>query len=131
MTSQTARAAAPPSPVLQRELLGPIAVLTLNRPEARNSLSEALIAELHAQNFGVALQGDGKIVTCGYRAGSPQTFTYARYNAALNGDAEFIGRAPLPFAFGAPSAAKTKASFSFSDLKSDEKYSFTLVCLSF
>jgi enoyl-CoA hydratase/carnithine racemase len=48
MTSQTARAATPPSPVLLRETLGSIAVLTLNRPEARNSLSEGLIAELHA-----------------------------------------------------------------------------------
>ena len=48
MTSQTTRAAAPPPPVLRRELLGSIAVLTLNRPEARNSLSEALICELHA-----------------------------------------------------------------------------------
>src|SRR6478609_3954911 len=48
MTPQTARAAAPPRPVLQRELLGNIAVLTLNRPDARNSLSEAMIAELHA-----------------------------------------------------------------------------------
>jgi enoyl-CoA hydratase/carnithine racemase len=53
MTSQTARAAAPPAPVLQRELLGPIAVLTLNRPEARNSLSEALISELHAALAGI------------------------------------------------------------------------------
>jgi enoyl-CoA hydratase/carnithine racemase len=48
MTSQTARAAAPPSPDLLRETVGSIAVLTLNRPEARNSLSEGLIAELHA-----------------------------------------------------------------------------------
>jgi enoyl-CoA hydratase/carnithine racemase len=48
MTSQTARAAAPHTPLLLRETLGPIAVLTLNRPEARNSLSEAMIAELHA-----------------------------------------------------------------------------------
>ena len=48
MTSQTARAAIPPSPVLLRETLGSIAVLTLNRPEGRNSLSEGLIAELHA-----------------------------------------------------------------------------------
>jgi len=48
MTTQTARAPAPPPPVLQRELLGNIAVLTLNRPDARNSLSEALISELHA-----------------------------------------------------------------------------------
>jgi enoyl-CoA hydratase/carnithine racemase len=48
MTSQTARAATPQSPVLLRETLGTIAVLTLNRPAARNSLSEGLIAELHA-----------------------------------------------------------------------------------
>jgi enoyl-CoA hydratase/carnithine racemase len=48
MTSQTARAAPPQPPVLQREMLGHIALLTLNRPEARNSLSEALIGELHA-----------------------------------------------------------------------------------
>jgi enoyl-CoA hydratase/carnithine racemase len=48
MTSQTARAAAPQSPILLRETVGSIVVLTLNRPEARNSLSEGLIAELHA-----------------------------------------------------------------------------------
>jgi enoyl-CoA hydratase/carnithine racemase len=48
MMSQTARAATPQSPVLLRETLGSIAVLTLNRPASRNSLSERLIAELHA-----------------------------------------------------------------------------------
>jgi enoyl-CoA hydratase/carnithine racemase len=48
MTSRTARTATPQSPVLLRETLGSIAVLTLNRPQTRNSLSEALIAELHA-----------------------------------------------------------------------------------
>ncbi len=48
MTSHTVRAATPRSPVLLRETLGSIAVLTLNRPAARNSLSEGLIAELHA-----------------------------------------------------------------------------------
>jgi enoyl-CoA hydratase/carnithine racemase len=48
MTSQTARAATPLQPVLLRETIGSIAVLTLNRPEARNSLSEGLIAQLHA-----------------------------------------------------------------------------------
>src|SRR5664279_4905073 len=48
MTSQTARAAKPPSPNLLHEMQGSIAVLTLNRPSARNSLSEGLIAELHA-----------------------------------------------------------------------------------
>jgi enoyl-CoA hydratase/carnithine racemase len=48
MTAKTARAVTPQSPILLREMLGNIAVLTLNRPEARNSLSENLIAELHA-----------------------------------------------------------------------------------
>jgi enoyl-CoA hydratase/carnithine racemase len=44
---QAARVAAPQSPILLREQVGSIAVLTLNRPTARNSLSEGLIAELH------------------------------------------------------------------------------------
>jgi enoyl-CoA hydratase/carnithine racemase len=35
------------APILLREMAGPVAVLTLNRPAQRNSLSEALIAELH------------------------------------------------------------------------------------
>jgi enoyl-CoA hydratase/carnithine racemase len=48
MIAQPARAAALEEPVLLRENVGPLAVLTLNRPAARNSLSEALIAELHA-----------------------------------------------------------------------------------
>ncbi|MDP1583393.1 MAG: enoyl-CoA hydratase [Bradyrhizobium sp.] len=48
MPAQTARAATPPSPILLRETVGSVAVLTLNRSAARNSLSEALIAELHA-----------------------------------------------------------------------------------
>src|SRR4051812_23378911 len=48
MPAQPARAAAPPEPVLLRESVGPISVLTLNRPAARNSLSEAMIGELHA-----------------------------------------------------------------------------------
>jgi enoyl-CoA hydratase/carnithine racemase len=52
MPAQTARAATHPSPILLREsisiALGSIAVLTLNRPAARNSLSEGLIGELHA-----------------------------------------------------------------------------------
>ena len=48
MSAQTARVANTPSPVLLRETMGSIAILTLNRPAARNSLSEALIADLHA-----------------------------------------------------------------------------------
>jgi len=41
------RASAPQPPILLRENVGSIAILTLNRPAARNSLSEGLIAELH------------------------------------------------------------------------------------
>src|SRR6201998_4598317 len=48
MTAQTARATKPQSPILLRETVGSIAVLTLNRPAARNSLSEAMIGELLA-----------------------------------------------------------------------------------
>jgi enoyl-CoA hydratase/carnithine racemase len=47
MSAQPARASTPPSPVLLRETLGSIAVVTLNRPAARNGLSEAMIAGLH------------------------------------------------------------------------------------
>ena len=44
---------APATEILTRETLGSIAVLTLNRPAARNSLSEGLIAALHAALDGV------------------------------------------------------------------------------
>ena len=47
MTSQPARAPTPQPPVLLQENVGSIRLLTLNRPAARNSLSEGLIAELH------------------------------------------------------------------------------------
>jgi enoyl-CoA hydratase/carnithine racemase len=47
MSAQTARASAPQPPILLREQIGSIALLTLNRPAARNSLSEGLIAALH------------------------------------------------------------------------------------
>jgi enoyl-CoA hydratase/carnithine racemase len=42
-----AHASAADAPILLRETVGSIAVLTLNRPAQRNSLSEALIARLH------------------------------------------------------------------------------------
>jgi enoyl-CoA hydratase/carnithine racemase len=48
MPAQTARASTAETPILLRETIGSIAVLTLNRPAARNSLSEAMIAALHA-----------------------------------------------------------------------------------
>ena len=48
MSAQSARAPTPDAPLLLRETLGSIAVVTLNRPAVRNSLSEAMIATLHA-----------------------------------------------------------------------------------
>lgn len=48
MTAQSLRAPIPSPQILLRERIGDVAVLTLNRPEARNCLSEALIADLHA-----------------------------------------------------------------------------------
>src|SRR5712675_542178 len=59
MPAQSARAPMPPSPILLRETVGSIAVLTLNRPEARNSLSEGLIAELQAALN--AIRDDGSV----------------------------------------------------------------------
>jgi enoyl-CoA hydratase/carnithine racemase len=47
MPAQTARSPTPQPPILLQENVGSIRVLTLNRPAARNSLSEGLIAELH------------------------------------------------------------------------------------
>src|SRR5258708_26010087 len=48
MSAQPARVPTHEQPILLRETFGSIAVVTLNRPAARNSLSEALIAGLHA-----------------------------------------------------------------------------------
>ncbi|MDI3564907.1 enoyl-CoA hydratase [Bradyrhizobium sp. Arg816] len=49
MSAQAAHAPSPQPSILLRETVGPIAVLTLNRPAARNSLSAAMIATLHAE----------------------------------------------------------------------------------
>jgi len=72
MTSQPARAASPQSPILLREMLGSVAVLTLNRPEARNSLSEGLIAELDAA-LG-EIHDDCKGARGGHRGQRPRLF---------------------------------------------------------
>ena len=48
MNIQTARPP-PPNPCCCARIDGPIAVLTLNRPAARNSLSEAMLAALGAR----------------------------------------------------------------------------------
>jgi enoyl-CoA hydratase/carnithine racemase len=59
MSAQTARATPPEQPILLRDSAGAITVLTLNRPAARNSLSEGLIAELHAALGDIA--GDSTV----------------------------------------------------------------------
>src|SRR3954470_21330260 len=48
MSGIAARVSPLDTPILLRETVGSIAVLTLNRPAARNGLSEAMIASLHA-----------------------------------------------------------------------------------
>jgi enoyl-CoA hydratase/carnithine racemase len=48
MPAQPAHIVTPDAPSLLCETRGSIGVLTLDRPDARNSLSEAMIAELHA-----------------------------------------------------------------------------------
>ena len=57
MTAQPTalRAAAPSAPILRREDLDGIAVLTLNRPETRNALSEAMLAALSEALAAIAV----------------------------------------------------------------------------
>jgi enoyl-CoA hydratase/carnithine racemase len=75
MTSQTARVPVSHAPILLREQVGSIAVLTLNRPEARNSLSEGLIAaitaalrEIHDETSvrAVVIAANGKAFSAGH-----------------------------------------------------------------
>ncbi|WP_165405347.1 enoyl-CoA hydratase [Bradyrhizobium genosp. SA-3] len=54
MSAQAARAPSPQPPILLREIVGSVAVLTLNRPAARNSLSETMIGQLHASLNAIA-----------------------------------------------------------------------------
>lgn len=68
MSAQTSAArtvAAPPPPVLLREDAGGVAVLTLNRPQARNSLSEALIAALSEALAAIAADRSVRAVVLG------------------------------------------------------------------
>src|SRR5690349_1069411 len=48
MPAQAARAPLDDAPLLLRETKGPIAIITFNRPAQRNTLSEQVIAALHA-----------------------------------------------------------------------------------
>jgi enoyl-CoA hydratase/carnithine racemase len=64
-TSAARTVAAPPPPVLLREDAGGVAVLTLNRPQARNSLSETLIAALSAALAAIAADRSVRAVVLG------------------------------------------------------------------
>ena len=76
-TAQAVVATPPPSPILLRETVGSIAVLTLNRPASRNSLSEAMIGQLHASINAIAedkriraavIAANGQAFSAGHRA---------------------------------------------------------------
>jgi len=54
MSVQSAPAPSSQPPILLREIVGTTAILTLNRPAARNSLSEAMIGQLHASFNAIA-----------------------------------------------------------------------------
>ncbi|OAF17883.1 enoyl-CoA hydratase [Bradyrhizobium neotropicale] len=54
MSVQPAHTPSPEPPILLREIVDTVAVLTLNRPAARNSLSEAMIGQLHASLNAIA-----------------------------------------------------------------------------
>src|ERR1700712_1048606 len=96
MTAQPARAVAAPEPILLRENVGPIAVLTLNRPATRNSLSEAMIAELHAALDGIGDDARVRAVVIAasgnaYCAGHDMKELTARRADADGGRAFFAG----------------------------------------
>jgi len=59
MTAQSSARTIPNEPPLLRENIGSIAVLTLNRPQARNTLSEQMLAALHDELRGLA--GDKRV----------------------------------------------------------------------
>src|ERR1043166_4632806 len=65
MSAQTAPAradAAPAAPVLLREDVGEVAVLTLNRPQARNSLADELLVALSDALAAIAGERSVRVV---------------------------------------------------------------------
>src|SRR3982074_1957552 len=83
-----------PAPVLLREDTDDIAVLVLNRPQARNSLSEALIATLTASLEGMAADSQVRAVVLAangpaFSAGHDMKEMTARRSDADRGRAYF------------------------------------------
>jgi len=69
MKAQTSARAIATEPAVLRETVGDIAVLTLNRPQARNTLSEAMLAALHEEFSRLA--GDRRIRAAVLAANGP------------------------------------------------------------
>ena len=96
MSAEPARASLQDASILLRETAGPIAVLTLNRPAARNSLSEAMIAQLHAALNEIGEDGDVRAVVIAasgpaFSAGHDLKELTARRSDADGGRAYFAG----------------------------------------
>jgi len=94
ITSNAAAQTVDSGPVLRREREGDIAVLTLNRPQARNSLSEALLGELSAAFAQIAADRDIRAVVIAaagpaFSAGHDLKELTARRNDADRGRAYF------------------------------------------
>ncbi len=94
MDAKTAPRAAKAAPVLLRERDGDIAILTLNRPAARNSLSEALLGELSAAFSDIAADSNirGVVIAAngpGFCAGHDLKELTARRGDADGGRAYF------------------------------------------
>src|SRR4029078_9958228 len=82
------------APVLLREDLADVALLTLNRPEARNSLSEALLAALTETLRDIAADQRGRVVVLAangpaFSAGHDMKEMTARRSDADRGRAYF------------------------------------------
>jgi enoyl-CoA hydratase/carnithine racemase len=96
MTGRTAPAGKPQSQILLRKMQGSIAVLTLNRPSTRNSLSERLIAELHAMLNDIGDDASVRAVVIAangpaFSAGHDMKELAARRTDADGGRAYFAG----------------------------------------
>jgi len=68
-SATAAKAASPPAPILLREDAAGVAILTLNRPQARNSLSEDLLAALRDELNAIA--GDRSVLAVVLTANGP------------------------------------------------------------
>ncbi len=96
MPAPPLRASPQDAPILLREMVGPVALLTLNRSAARNSLSEAMIGQLHAALNEIGEDADVRAVVIAangpaFSAGHDLKELTARRGDADGGRAYFAG----------------------------------------